>query len=308
MKKLNHDQTSQSKKLLLNLHGNFKAAQTAVLLVLITLATPVVSKGAIVAYWNFDNDYSATVGGSDFDLQAIGNAGNSTVESVFGGSSAYFDGNGDYFFTDSGSGNMLDRNSDFSYSAWFYLDVSDIIGSSRYFIMESTIGDEIGGIQSHPISLGLRDLGGTDVVQVYTSVDNKSDRYYQWDTSPNQQWHNIITTYDASTGTLTSYFNGVEVGSAAVPIVGVNGDEQPTTSNNDIGNGLVIGGHRGGIMRNWQGYIDDVAVWDEVIGASEIARLQSNPVAVPEIRTIPLVACVAAMGFVLIRRKRRCLR
>jgi hypothetical protein len=270
----------------------------------IAFALPQQTSAALVAYWNFDSDFRAAVGGSDFDLDAFNGASRSAAESVYGGSSASFSrASSQYLFTDSGSGNILDRNSDFTYSVWYYLDVANITGSDRYFVMEATENDSVGGAQSHPISLGLRDDNG-DLAQVYTSVDNTSDRHYQWSTTPNQQWHNVITTYDSSSETLTSYFNGVEVGSAEVPIVGVNDDEQPLTSNNDIGNGLVIGGHRGGTGRNFEGYIDDVAVWDEVIDSSEITRLQSNPVVVvPEPSVAAAIMGLSAMIAVTLRRR-----
>ena len=266
--------------------------------------SPQMSNASLIAYWNFDKDANAVAGGSDFDLDAVNGAGLSSVESVFGGSSASFDRASDqYFFTDSGSGNILDRNSDFTYSVWYYLDVANIVGGDRYFVMESTAGDTVGSAQSHPISLGLRDQSG-DVAQTYTSVNNSSDRHYQWSTTPNQQWHNVITTYDSSTETLTSYFNGVEVGSTEVPFLGDNDDEQPLTSNNDIGNGLVIGGHRGGTGRNFEGFIDDVAVWDEVISSSEITRLQSNPVfVVPEPSVAAVIMGLGAMAAVTLRRR-----
>lgn len=269
----------------------------------LALGVPLQSDASVVAYWNFDSNFAATAGGSDFDLDAFNGASRSSTESRYGGSSASFSrASNQYLFTDSGSGNLLDRNSDFSYSAWYYLDVADISGSGRYFVMESTENDSVGGAQSHPVSFGLRDQGAGDVGQVYTSVNNTSDRHYQWSTTPNQQWHNVITTYDSSTGTLTSYFNGVEVGTSEVPFVGVNDDEQPGTSI-DIGNGLVIGGHRAGTGRTWEGYIDDVAVWDSVIDSSEISRLQSNPVIVPEPAAATMLLGLGALAVAALRRR-----
>lgn len=250
------------------------------------LTSQTASAATLIAYWPFEDSLTgstgaglnAFVGGSDFDLNPINGANVSADRKKFGNTSASFDRNqSQHMFTDSGAGNMIEQGSSFSYSVWYYLDVADITGSARYFVLESTASDVISSTQSHPISLGLRDLsdGNGDIAQVYTSVGNSSDQHYEFST-PTQEWVNVITTYDSVTDTLNSYINGTLVSR-------INSDNEQVGTTIDAGNGLVIGGHRGGTGRNFDGFIDDVAVWDGVISSSEISRIQSEPVvAIPE--------------------------
>lgn len=280
--------------------------------ILVTAGTNLTCHAELVVYYPFEESlpgagFNAYVGGSDFDLTAFGGSGGASISSVetkFGSSSASFSRDqSQYLFTDSGSGNMLEQGSSFSYSAWYYLDVADITGSDRYFVMESTQNDTVGGSQSHPISLGLRDISNEDVAQVYTSVGNISDQHYEF-SSPTQEWVNVITTYDSTTDTLDSYINGTLVTRIA-------SDNEQAGTLIDAGNGLVIGGHRAGTGRNFEGYIDDVAIWDEVISSSEIARIQNEPVralpgsinAIPEPSGVLGLALMIA-GSVLFRRRR----
>ncbi len=254
------------------------------------------TRASIVAYWNFNDNFAAYVGGSSYNLTPVNGASIEAVAAKFGAGGADFQRtSSQYAFVDNAV--VVASGSDFSYSAWYYLDLADITGSSRYFVLEATNGT-LNNTQSHPISLGLRDQGAGDVAQIYTSVNNDSDVFYSFDTEPNQSWHNVITTFNATTRTITTYFDGTEV-------------KQETASGElDPGNGLVVGGHRAGTGRNWEGYIDDVAIWDEVIDSAEIARLQTQPVVpVPEPTALALCGITAAgLGFAGVGRGWGCRR
>lgn len=247
------------------------------------------ARADIVAYWNFNDTFAANVGGPAYNLTQVNGASIEAVAAKFGPGGADFQrASSQYAYTAS---TVVASGSDFSFSAWYFLDLANIPNTTdRYFVLEATDGTLIGP-QSHPISLGLRDLSGDsqdDVAQIYTSVNNDSDVFFSFDTLPNQTWHNVITTFDAATLTITSYFDGTQVGQATA------------SGALDPGNGLVVGGHRAGTGRNFDGYIDDVAIWNEVIGSSEIARLQTQPVVpVPEPSFASL--CLAATGLIIVR-------
>lgn len=73
------------------------------------------------------------------------------------------------------------------------------------------------------------------------------------------------------------------------------------------GHGIVIGGHRDGTGRNFEGLIDDVAIWDRMLNTDEINYLQTNPVTpIPEPSAFPLLAGIAALAtrFASSRRQR----
>lgn len=220
---------------------------------------PAVTEG-LVAYWNFDDTIAATTGGSFFNLTAP--SGAAVVEGGrFGGAVSFDRAQEQYLATD---GEVYTAGNDLTYSAWYWLDPA-IEGSDRYFIMETPNGD-------HPISLGLRDDEGADLAQVYTydaASNEKPNFTLDNGTSlggESGQWNHVAVTYDAQTGAMTAYLNGIEAGSL------VNAGQLPSSP------GLIIGGHRSGTGRNFDGLIDEVALWSRVLSPDEIGMLQSTAV------------------------------
>ena len=69
-----------------------------------------------------------------------------------------------------------------------------------------------------------------------------------------------MVTFDSKK--LRLYLNGKPVKSYALPISAAIAET----------GGLIIGGHRGGTGRNFDGLIDDVAVWNRVLSKTEIAK------------------------------------
>lgn len=225
----------------------------------------------LVAYWSFDQDFAANSGGAAYDLEAYGD--NGEVPEVlgagrFGGAAAFERDNREYLRT---SASTYTEGGDLTYAAWYRLDTT-ISGGDRHFVMET---DE--PYARHAISYGLRDDNGNRG-QVYTKNTSYVNSSFYVDNGSSQGaengvWHSIVVTLDADLdgGTYTAYLDGVEAGS--VSDVGTIWG----------GHGLVVGGHRDGTGRNFEGLIDDVAVWDRVLNTDEIDYLQSNPVMpVPE--------------------------
>src|SRR5690606_12682581 len=70
-------------------------------------------------------------------------------------------------------------------------------------------------------------------------------------------WQHVAGTYDGSTMRL--YLNGVQIGSAA-----------GSFNIGSTGNSMVIGDWSNGTGRNFPGKIDEVRVWNKVIGASSL--------------------------------------
>lgn len=67
---------------------------------------------------------------------------------------------------------------------------------------------------------------------------------------------------------------------------------------------MNIGNARDGQSRFWEGWIDEVAVWDRVLAEEEIQWLQNNAiVAIPEINSLAMLLITAA--FVLVQRRAR---
>lgn len=257
------------------------------------IAGPV--NAAIVAYWNFDANFTATEGGASFNLSTFGGGGGPSIVSGgrFGDAASFTRSNSQYAFT---SGNVLTVGSDFSYSAWYYFGVSNITTADRYFVLETTGANSPGSTpQAWTASIGIRDLNtatAPDDIEVFSYGPGSG--VVGSTTHTADAWQNVIVTFDAdggstSNGIYRAYLNGslfaTRDNATAVAV-----------------EGLVIGGHRDGTGRNFQGLIDDVAFFDTVLTPGEIAGLQNATAVavVPETST----ALMAGLGLLGLLRRR----
>ena len=215
-----------------------------------------------VAYWSFDDGFTASVGGPVFDGTPVNGASIDPDMSRFGRGSARFER--------AASQHVHVANAPFgqgshTYAAWYYLDVEEISGNDRYFVMEASNGN------NWPVSFGLRLLAETPSAEVFTH-DNGSILSPTPSTSfpsgPHRQWHHIAVTHDAATKRHKVFHNGTAIG-VVTP--------RPNATSLSPSTYLNIGAHRAGGGRNWEGWIDEAAVWDRVLSHREIRLLQKIP-------------------------------
>ena len=234
------------------------------------------ANAAQVAYWNFDTNFNATVGGPTYDATPTNGASISGVQSKWGGGAAHFDKVSSQYATTTAS---PFGTGSFSYSLWYYLDV-EATGPTpdRQFSSFGTGGPgdaytvhfNIDGSTSLPPgnnddilvfhSLTATGLAAGIVPEIVYPLPNPFDH---------RAWRNAIgtVTYDsvADTTTLEAFWDGVSVGTSSAP-----GSPMPTTF-------VAFGVDRYLADRLWEGYVDDVAVYDHVLTAGEIAALQTGP-------------------------------
>ncbi len=210
---------------------------------------------SLLAYWSFDDDFSADIGGQDYYFIGDGN-GSSPEQGQFAGRNAVSFQRSDeqYLLTANPYRKILETGNSFTYMAWYYL--KDEIVGDRYFVVETNV--------SHPLSYGLRTDGSIAKGQVFTYggsffIDNGAEGY---GASPGK-WHNIIVTYDAGSKNHTAYINGQA------------GGEMTEEITLDL-EGLVVGSYRDHNGRYWEGYIDEAAIWNRVLTETEIANLQTT--------------------------------
>jgi alkaline phosphatase D len=247
-------------------------------------------QAGLVAAWTFDSDFTADAGGSAFDLTAVNGATAAEAGGKFGNAAKFERLMSEYAYT---GGDVLTANTDFSYSAWYYLDLADIAGSDRYFVVETTLNDTPSNDGAWTASIGVRDLSGTDSVQVYTHPSVAVG-----DTAMTAQtWQNVIVTFDADGGTTSGGIMSAYLDGSSVPFA-VHDDVASTTAVS----GLVVGGHRNGTGRNFNGLIDDVAFYDHVLDASEISALQTAS-AIPEPSSLALLGLAGIIGLGIATRR-----
>ena len=219
-------------------------------------------KNGMVGYYEFESDFSTSVGTVDATpLQgavagvAGGIVGNALML-VPAMSQENQHMNVQIGFGD--IGNPVDLGQSFTVSAWYNL-VENPTGSSsnRYFVFESET--------SFDVSYGCRDLGlgtpGINDGQVFTgSGDN-----FPVEDAALPGWHHVLQVYSSDdVDTLISiYIDGVLLG------------ETITTSSAGIfDSGLNFGAARNSqTNRGFEGLIDEVAIWDRELTTVEISEV-----------------------------------
>jgi len=232
-----------------------------------------VANAQLVAYWNFDTDYKATFGSPTYSAIPTNGASISSVQSRFGGGSARFDSaSSQYALTP----NSPVPAGTYSYSQWFYLDVETTPASAQYSSV-GTRGIAYEGLANDPFTLffnidGSTNAGNADdllVSRVATGAGQASLVGGLPSPIAYKQWTNYIATvnYNAGTNqtTMEGFLNGTSIGTNTAA-------GQPQAS--DF---LVFGADRGLNDRYWEGYIDDVAIYNNVLSSSDIAALQTAP-------------------------------
>jgi glycerophosphoryl diester phosphodiesterase len=151
---------------------------------------------------------------------------------------------------------LPDQAPAYTASAWFK---PERVGQGRQFILETS--------GSWAVSVELADVTGHLKYSVQTggtSVIAESGL-----TPAAGKWHHVAVSYDAASGVSRLYLDGAEVTSF------VDAKEKGSGAPTDT-TGLHIGTYRGADGRFFAGAIDDVAVWNRVLSATELARLWND--------------------------------
>lgn len=208
------------------------------------------------SYWSFDHHYGPDAGPLGATLFPLGGA-ERVPSGRFGGAIAFNRDQEQYLQT---FASVYTQGGDMTYAAWYRLD-EPIVPGERHFILETP--DE-----NHALSYGLRLIGGEPVGQVYTADVNGAKHSFELSNATGrggeaEVWQHIAVVHDADEGEILGYLNGLPAGSMTV--------NAPLPSSH----GLIVGGHRDGTGRNFQGRIDDLAIWNRALSPEEIQSLQT---------------------------------
>ena len=233
-----------------------------------SLASPI---NDAVRFWGFDGDYTDSkngatttqIGGVTFGTDRDGNAG----------AALSLDGYNDAVRIDQSSD--MGALGSFSLSMWFQLDTSD----NRSYLFDTRAP----GSSGNDGALIFMDPNGGESTKLFgyaipgSSLSTTADIF-------DMDWHLVSLVRDISTSSMQLYLDGALVGSRTSINTGL-------TNMND---GLVIGSYglasAGGAY--WtDGSIDDVAIWDRALNASEVTQLytqSASATSVPAPSSIPL--------------------
>jgi hypothetical protein len=164
-------------------------------------------------------------------ITAVGGAKISTVQKRYGGSSAYFDGAGDYLTVSNNSRYYL-SSGDFTVEAWVYRQAA-----GRRVIVSQTQNS------SAPYNGWLFYINSSNQL-TFEGTNGSSISAASMPTS--SQWVHVAAVRSGSTTTI--YMDGVQVASGTVSITDFNGT-------------LTIGQYTSPISGSeWTGYIDDLRI------------------------------------------------
>jgi len=233
------------------------------------------------ANWSFDKDFSNSSRlGQYVDATPKQGVSIEAKEGRFGGAAKLIGQRAQFLNVPR---NPLDDNSDqHSVSIWFKPNSLPKHGTNeRQFLFESTAEGKPSDKSAWSLSLGLRAAADPAKIclQLYTHTLVPAAGPEQAPSARSQGGFDFLINRDAlsewtqavvvfETKQLKLYLNGVKAKSFQLPIPG------PAS---EFG-GIIIGGHRNGSGRNFDGSIDEVAIWSRPLTGDEIKKLTTLPV------------------------------
>lgn len=223
----------------------------------------------LVAYWNFEGNaanHSAGSGGAAFNGTLMGGATTTGTPKV-GTGALLLDGIDNY--TDVTTN--VNVNQPWTVSAWFLPTVAPT-GTVRGFVFESVGSTTTSG---YAMSYGIREGTATTDTNFQIFTDNTpaadvSANFQVADSATLNTWHHIITVFTpataSATGSIIGYLDGVQRYNLVIPV-----------NNTLIGDtGFHIGTYRGADGRWFTGSIDEVAIWNRGLSATEALEVYNK--------------------------------
>ena len=211
--------------------------------------TDIFSDRSAIALYQFENSAKDTGGASGYYGEGA----------IFNGSSSHIDIPSPIPYT----------NTDFSFTGWFYLNSSfgsgykTIIGAGDKTNGEGIIRLLIRYSSSNNYTIEpVRAFSGNSY---YTATSN-----YTAQTINEKTWFHIVYTYTASSKSANIYLNGSLVSSTNL-----------TTTSTDATNSgvLALGQYRDSSSGYWDGKIDEVRIYSDVLTSTEIGHIYNNTTA-----------------------------
>ncbi|RYD38370.1 MAG: alkaline phosphatase [Verrucomicrobiaceae bacterium] len=238
------------------------------------------------AWWDFDGDLkNKSVLGERVDAVARNGASVVTDGGLRGGALSLLRAGSQYLEVPRSA--LDDNTAGFSVSMWCKASEFPSHGSSaRHFLMEST--PEEGGSLGYVISMGFRAADAPEKINLELFTCTLAPAGAASTAAPTMieqgpfacevdrslfanRWAHTVLTSDGVT--LRLYVDGTQVARHTLPVPGPAAES----------GGFVIGGHRAGAGRNFNGLLDEVALWTRALTAEEVADLHNggSPEALP---------------------------
>jgi hypothetical protein len=215
------------------------------------LLCPLAGRATLIAHWTFDSDVNSTVG--SFTSTAGGDAAIDTGVTRVGGGSLHLDGAGD--FVDIVGASELRGLANWTIAGFVRLDSINTGFSAIYTTDTYDAGD---------IHFNIAQSLVPDAVELARS-GSTSMRYGNVEVETLSVWRHVAATWDGANGQL--YFDGGPVGTGILDTANF----ASASLDGRIGSWAGDGG------RDFEGNIDDLRIYDEVLSAGEIGALAAIP-------------------------------
>lgn len=240
------------------------------------------------AWWPFDADLrNKTVLGTRIDADAVNGAGIIADGGLRGGAISLSRAAEQYLHVNRSA--LDDNTPAYTVSMWCKpasLPAHD--STERQFLIESTLGAEPTKAAGYAISVGLRSGSSPEKINLELFTHTLQPAAPAPTAAPTplsqggfacmldrslftENWAHVAVTFDSTR--LHLYLDGSEVASHQLPVPG------PVAETG----GFVIGGHREGTGRNFDGLLDEIALWSRALSSAEISTLyhEGNPEPLP---------------------------
>jgi hypothetical protein len=217
-----------------------------------------VNPGTFDAVFNGSTGTGSNLSGSGFTGNASFNGGDGlsnrpVLSSTLGGVLNLVDSRGNFISTGISSATVGEN---FSISLWFALTPGATNNSNRYHLLESS--------NNYNVSFGTNSVAGTITAPSanynYLTYINQSTGTVSANSVATSSWHHAALVYSATT--VTVYVDGTSRGNLTFGTGGATFSD------------LLFGRERnnpdGAGDRDWDGMIDELAIWDRALTASEI--------------------------------------
>ncbi|MCU0750753.1 MAG: hypothetical protein MUF13_14535 [Akkermansiaceae bacterium] len=247
------------------------------------------------AWWSFDGDLeNKSLLGNRFDATAVNGASLAADGGLRGGAVSFSRASQQYLRIGrqvlddtpplperAGRWPLDDNSAAHTISLWCKPESLPAHGSAdRHFLLESALGGSVN--PGYHLSIGFRSAA-TDAskinLELYTVTLQPAAAASTAQPTPLAQgpficelerslfanrWAHVVMSFDSRT--LKLYLDGTEVASHNLPVPGPAAETA----------GLILGGHRAGTGRNFDGMIDEVAMWSRVLLPTEIEALHHS--------------------------------
>ena len=266
------------------------------------------SEASLVALYQFNGGGAETTG-TNVNLNLVGDAGFTPSLHPGLGQALSLDGDGDGAL---GADFVKIQTSDATVVAWVYATTLD--GTFDSIVKQwGDIRGQFhfglgGGSPAGSLNLLQNEYGRTGTASTTLTAATP-------DPFPTNQWVHVAFTLDSVSGFHRLYVNGDVVASDAYPGPGLIGNKTTGTNPRGIGIGLKPNtagtAPSAGAAGYWNGYIDEVGVYDHALSEADIEQIIANSqigvqldgISVPEPSTIAM-ASLSALAVVATRRHR----